>query len=141
MAIIVPNEGKLELIEKMIKDALSTDESFSLRLYKNDFTASESVTLSDFTEADFDDYERKTLSRSGWNSASLNLAYEAEIEYSAEQSWTCGTTGGSVYGYYVVGSTSGKVLWYQEFNTSVTLANGDILKLTPTFALRSRKDL
>jgi len=140
MAIVVTNEGELELLDKALKDALSTDESFSLRLFQNDYTPINTTTLTDFTEADFTSYARKTLTRAGWKAAALNASNEAEAEYSAEQSWTCGATGGDVYGYYVVGATSGKILWCERFEQSRSLLVGDELAFTPTFTLRSRRE-
>jgi hypothetical protein len=137
MAIIVPNSGELELLDKMIRDALSVDEDYYLRLYKNDYTPDATSVLGDFTEADFTDYAQKTLTRSGFNAASTNGSGEGEIGYGSEQAFTCGTTGNTVYGYYVVGETSNTVLWCQRFTAARAMANGDVIRITPTFVLRS----
>lgn len=137
MAIIVPNAGELELLDKMLRDALSTDEDYYLRLYKNDYTPDASAVIGSFTEADFTDYLQKTLTRAGFNAAATNGSGEGEIAYGAEQAWTCGTTGNTVYGYYVVGVTSNVVLWCQRFTDAKSMAIGDVIRITPSFVLRS----
>lgn len=137
MAIIVPDAGELELLDKMIRDALSVDEDYYLRLYKNDYTPDSSSVLGNFTQADFTDYAQKTLSRSGFNAAATNGSDEGEIAYGAEQAWTCGSTGNTVYGYYVVGETSNVVLWCQRFSAARSMAQGDVIRITPSFVLRS----
>jgi len=136
MALVTPDAGELELLDKMIKDALSVDEDYTLKLFKNDYTPSQSTVFGDFTEADFTGYSAATLTRANFGAAST-VNNKAESTYSAQQSWTCGTTGNTVYGYYVLGATSGTCLWAERFATSRTLANGDQLNLTPKLTLNS----
>lgn len=135
MALLTPAEGELQLLDKMLKDALSTDENYILKLYKNDVTPGDAYVEGSFTEADFTNYAARTLARSSWN-ASVQVSNKAETSYgSGPQSWTCGTTGNTVYGYYVTGATSGAVLWAERFSTSRVLADGDVLNITPKFTL------
>jgi len=54
----------------------------------------------------------------------------AEATYQA-QSWTCGASGNTIYGYYFKGATSSKVILAELFGTARTLANGDTLNFTP----------
>jgi hypothetical protein len=35
MPLVVPNAGELELLDKMLKDALSSDEDYILKLFQN----------------------------------------------------------------------------------------------------------
>ena len=91
-------------------------------------------TLSNFTEADFDGYADKALAQSSWASVSLNTNDKAESSYS-QQSWTCGATGNTIYGYYITGNTSGELLWAEKFGSSKALTNGDILNLIPVITL------
>lgn len=138
MSIIVPNEGELELLDKMLKDALVTNESYVLKLFKNDYTPDQYTTAGDFDEADFTNYVSKTLTRTNFDSASLNVSNEAETAYGSEQSWTCGSTGNTVYGYYILGATSLKVLWTERFAAARVMTDTDVLKITPTFTFRSQ---
>ena len=48
------------------------------------------------------------------------------------QSWTVGATGDVIHGWFVVGSTSGKLLIAGSLETPRTLATGDVLTITPT---------
>jgi len=138
MSIIVPNEGEIELLDKMLKDPLVADEDYIFKLFKNDYTPDGDTTSSDFDEADFTNYVSKTLTRANFGSASLNVSNEAETTYSSELSWTCGATGNTIYGSYVLGETSLKVLWTERFPTARVMTNTDVLKITPTFTFRSQ---
>jgi hypothetical protein len=138
MSLKVVNEGELELLDKCLKDALSVDEGYTLKLYKNDYTPTNTDTSASYTVANFDGYADQPLTRAGWNAATTNGSGEAESTYSIEQSWTCNSGTQTIYGYYVLGATSGKVLWAERFTTTRTLAAGDMLKMTPKFTLRSQ---
>lgn len=130
-------QGELRLLDTMLKLALSTNEAHILKLYKADYTPTSSTAVGSFTEATFNGYAARTLARATWNSATL-VTGKGQTSYgSSAQSWTCGTTGNTVYGYWVEGSTSAKVLWAERFGTSRVLANGDVLNITPQFTLAS----
>lgn len=137
MGLVVPSEGELELLDKMLKDALTVDENFILKLYQNNYTPVEASTGTAFTEANFTGYAARTLTRTNWNAAVASTS-KAESSYgTAPASWTCGASGNTIYGYYVVGSSSAKVLWAEKFATARVLADQDILNLTPKFTLMS----
>lgn len=138
MALKIPNEGELQLLDKCLKNAQVADENYTLKLFKNDYTPTDADTSASYTVADFDGYADKPLTRAGWNAAITNAGNEAESTYSAEQSWTCNAGSQAIYGYYVLGATSGKVLWAERFAITRTLAGGDQLKMTPKFSLRSQ---
>ncbi len=136
MALKVPNEGELELLDKMLKDALSVDENYILKLYKNDYTPLDTSTIGSFTIADFTNYVHKTLTRTNWSAAATNGSSKAESSYgTAPESWTCGASGNTIYGYWVEGASSAKCLWAERFATARVLASGDVLNITPKFTL------
>ncbi len=140
MPLCVPNEGELRLLDTMLKLALSTNESHILKLFQANYTPQANTANGSFTEANFTNYAARTLARGTWNSA-VTVSNKAEASYgSSPQSWTCGATGNTIYGYYVVGSTSGKVLWAERFTTARTLASGDILNITPKFTLTTENE-
>jgi hypothetical protein len=139
MPLIVPQEGELELLKKMLKLALSTDETYILKLYRTDVTPNSSTSRTSFTEANFTGYAARTLTRANWSAGVINASNASESSYgSSPQSWTCGATGNTVYGYWVEGATSTKVLWAERFSTSRVLASGDVLNITPKFTLQSQ---
>lgn len=135
MPLVVPDVGEVELLDKMLKDALTVDESYTLKLYSNNYTPVQGSTAANFTESAFTSYAAKTLTRAGWTAAST-VSNKASASY-AQQSWTCGTTGGTVYGYYVIGTTSTVVLWAELFPVARVLAVNDVLNFTPVFTLNS----
>lgn len=134
--LVVSDVGEVELLDKMLKDALSVDENYTLKLYKNNYTPGGSSTAANFTEADFTNYTAKTLNRSNW-SAATSVANKAQSSYS-NQTWTCGTTGNTIYGYYIVGATSGVLLWAEKFALARIIGDTDTITVTPRFTLNSK---
>src|SRR5690606_3636164 len=99
MALVVPDEGELRLLDVMLKVALDTNEDQILKLFKNDYTSDADSSSGSFTEADFTGYAARTMVRSSWNSA-VTTSNKAEASYGpTPQSWTCGATGNTIYGY------------------------------------------
>lgn len=133
--LVVTDEGELELLEKMLINT-SDSENYSLRLYRNSYVPHSGSVLSDFTIANFTNYANKTIARGDWSTPVTNGSNKGQSTV-ATQSWTCGASGNTIYGYYVVGATSGKVLWAEKFDTPRVLANTDVLNLTPVFTLNS----
>jgi hypothetical protein len=137
MPLVVPDAGELRMLDTLLRLALSTNENQILKLYKNNVTPTQASVPASFQEADFTGYAARTLLRSGWNEA-VTVSNKAESSYgSTPQSWTCGTTGNTIYGYWVEGSSSAKCLWAERFSTSRVLASGDVLNITPKFTLSS----
>lgn len=133
MALLVPDVGEVELLDKMLKDALSTDEDYTLKLYKTDVTPAEGDTAGSYTEADFTGYAAKTLNRSGWAGATTT-AGTTSTSY-AQQSWSMTGTSQTIYGYWVIGVTSAVALWAEKFAASRTLVDPSTLNLTPKMEL------
>jgi len=139
MPLVVPNEGEIELLKKLLINT-SDSENYLVRLYNNNPILGNNTTLSDFTEATFTSYAQKTMVRGAsgncWATPTTNGSNQAESTGTV-QSWTCGATGDTVVGYFVVGSSSAKVLWAEAFSSPRVLSSGDILNLTPAFNLTS----
>ena len=138
MALIIPNLGEIELLTKMLKAALSVDENYILKLYKTNVTLSASSVAADLNaeEATFTGYAAVTLTRAGWGTPST-VGGQASSTYGTVASWTCGATGNTIHGYYVLGATSGTLLWAEAFSSTRIMAEGDILNLTPVFTFYS----
>lgn len=133
MALITSNAAECALLDKMLKSALVSDENYILKLFRNDYTPDDNYAAASFTEANFTNYAAKTLTRSAWASAAV-VSSKAQTSY-ATQSWTCGSSGNTIYGMYVVGSSSGTVLWSERFGSTRVVADQDVLSVTPTFTL------
>jgi hypothetical protein len=148
MPLMVPREGDVQLLTDLL--AGGALENWSLGLFHTNITPAETDTAATYTaaEATFTGYARKTLTRSvgasTWNApvsqapsgspAWSNRTQVGRSQYgAAPQSWTCGTTGDTIYGYFIVGATSGKLICTEAFSTPRALASGDTLSITPVF--------
>src|SRR4051812_509713 len=130
MPLVTVNGGELELLDRLLKDALSVDESWILRYNKNNVTPSATSVFADFTEADFTNYVAYTLTRTNWN-ASATVSGKAQSSYgSSPLTATCGSTGNTIYGYYV-SNPGGTLLWAEKFASARVLTNGEVLNLQP----------
>lgn len=131
MALLFPNTGENIALEALVNK--NAPQDLVLKLFKSNTTPSETDTAATYTEADFSGYAAATLTGSSWGSASSGT-----ITYGSQQSFTHngGVTSNSIYGYFVVQTTSG-ILVYAERDASApfTLSNsGDNVKLTPTIS-------
>jgi|GEM_PF-1354272 len=148
MALLVPREGDVQLLTDLLGGG--TLENWQLGLFNSNIAPAETDVASTYTahETAFTSYARKTLTRgvgsSTWNTVvsqapSGSPAWSARGQVghsqygSAAQSWTCGASGDTIYGYFIVGATSGKLICAEAFATPRTLANGDTLSITPIF--------
>ena len=132
MPLVVTNAGEVLLVTWALKST-STPENLTLKLYSNDYTPTSTSAAGDFTEATFGGYSAVTLSRGSWGTAVTNGSNKAQITYTAQVFTTTGGTS-TTYGYYVVGATSGTVIWAERFSSSKTLiANADSITVTPLF--------
>lgn len=134
MPIVVANSGENLLLDAALRLG-TTAEALTLKLYSNNYTPVATSTAGAFTESSFTGYTSKSLARASWSTAAT-VSNKAVSSY-AVQSWSCGATGGTVYGYYVVGTTSGTLYWAERFGTTRTLANGDVLNVTPSISCDS----
>lgn len=124
--LLVPDVGEAELLDDMLNARDRT-----LKLYKNDITPAESDTAGTYTEADFTSYAAKTLTGASWNAASTSGGTTSKTY--AQQSWTCGASGNTIYGYFVVRSST--LCWAERFASTRVLVNSDVLNLTPRMEL------
>ncbi len=148
MSLLVPRAGDVQLLKDLI--AGGSLENWQLCLYNSSITPAETDIASTYTahETSFSGYSRITLTRtisSGtWNTPvsqapSGSPAWSARgqvghTQYgSSPQTWTCGTTGDTIYGYFWIGVTSAVEICAELFATARTLATGDTLSLTPIF--------
>lgn len=136
MTLVVPNVGEVELLDKMLKDALGTNEDFILKLFSAlSPSLSKDSVAGDFTEASFTGYSSKTLIRANWNNAAI-LGDKATSTYNSEQIWSVGSTE-TILGYYIVGSVSGVLLWAEGFPSPIIVNSPDLINITPKLTLNS----
>jgi hypothetical protein len=128
MALVVVDQAE-NLILEMIVNKTAAQE-LDLKLFKSNTTPAETDTEATYTEADFTGYAEIALAGSDWAAAS-----SSSIATSAQKTFTAsGTPSGDVYGYYLVQTTSGKLMWAErDASAPFTIsASGDTVKVTPT---------
>lgn len=129
MSLVTPDEGQLELLNNAVIQTGFTGYTYLLDLYQNNYTPVQNSTASDFTIANFSGYSQETITRSQWT-APANVSDQATISCTLNPfTWTCGATTNTLYGYLIRSSITGKVLWAEQFGTSVVLTNGGLFLL------------
>jgi hypothetical protein len=130
MALNVPDVGENIALEAFVNKTAPQNQT--LKLFQNNITPSDTDTAGTYTEATFTGYAGISLTGAGWNAAAAGT-----ITYSAQQTFTSsGTVNNSIYGYYVVQSTSGILMWSErDASAPFVVANvGDAVKLTPSIS-------
>jgi hypothetical protein len=132
MALLVPDAGEVAMLDMLLKT--TTPEGQTLKLYTNNYDAVEGSVAGDFTEASGSGYAAVALTRGTWGGASTaagttSAAYPAQV-FSFSGALT-------IVGYFVVGSSSGTILWAERIYAGAgqAFANGDTLTVTPRVEL------
>jgi hypothetical protein len=130
MTLVVPTVGKQLILQHALgKTAV---EDLTLKLFKNNVTPAVTDTAGTYTVADFTGYSNASLTGSSWTVTNANPA----VGSYAQQSFTSSANQSSqtIYGYYVVGASSGTIYWSEAFASSQAIQNnGDVIKITPQF--------
>lgn len=127
MALTVPNEGEAQIL------AWIAAQNLQVKLFANDVTPSETDTAATFTEVSGGGYAAKSLTSSDWT---VTPGSPASMT-STPQTWTFTAGVGSIYGYFVVATATGKLLWAERFTGApfVMANSGDQTKVTLNFTL------
>lgn len=129
MSIVVPNTGEDLALKALLNNTAGQDQT--LKLFTNNITPAETDTAGTYTEASGGGYASKSLTGANWV---FTPGAPSNATYNAAQVFTfTGTIGGSgtVYGYYVVQTTSGTLLWAEATSSFTPLVNGDTITMTP----------
>ena len=131
MAVVVPNAAEDVMLQNILNKTAPQNQT--LKLYTNNVTPGEGDTESAYTEASGNGYAAKTLTGSSW---SITPGAPSEASY-AQQTWTFTGNLGNVYGYFVVQTTSGKIMWAERFSDGPynVVNNGDTVSVTPKLTL------
>lgn len=131
MALTVPYTGEVYLLNRLLS---SSGVNYTLKLYTAiSSPISNSTVLADLTEANFTGYSATTLTAGNWTGAATAGGITSSSYPTV--TWTCGASGNTVVGYYVVDPGGTVLLWCEAFSSSRTLTNGDSLSLTLNFTL------
>jgi hypothetical protein len=119
-----------DTILKYLTGVTATTETLKLKLYSNNVNLSAFTDLADFTEVTGGGYAEKNLSVTDWTvsggvitSTSLLFTFTANI--------------GQIYGYYLVGATSAKLIAFEKFSSGPfnIATNGDTITVTATISV------
>lgn len=129
--IVIPDAGKIELLDTTLRAALVVDVPLSLRLYSNDYTPVAGSVLGSFTECGWLGYFRETITRATWAAPSI-VGGKASSTYPTVFQWT-NNSGGSVtvFGYYVVNPATAVVRWAERFPVTRVIVAGGVLQVQP----------
>jgi hypothetical protein len=126
MTLVVPNTSEIIIMENFLNVAAPQD--LVLKLYSSNTTPAETSTAADFTETTGGGYSDAALVAGNWTitgGGPTSAAYP-EIVFSFDGA------AGNVYGYYVVQSVSGNLLWAEQFaGAPLNIQNnGDEIRIT-----------
>jgi hypothetical protein len=130
MTLLVPNAAEDVMLQNILNK--TAPQSGRLKLFTSNTTPAETDTEASYTEAaGFGYVDIGPLTPASWTitpGAPTSAAYP-------EQTFTFTGALGNVYGYYVVQTTSGKILFAERFSTGpFNIANnGDQIKVTMQF--------
>lgn len=126
MALVTTTEGEVQILNVLFGKTAA--ETLSVRLFVNDYIPVEASTLSSFVEASTYGYTPLTVSASSWTLTAGDPTYGTTPELMFPFSGPAG----NMYGYFVVGTTSGKVYWAERFgNGPINIQNVNDRAIVP----------
>ena len=131
MTLLVPNSAEAIILANFLNKTAPQD--LRLKLYSSDTTPSETDTEATYTETTGGGYVQQALTASSWTVTPGNPTTAAY----PEATFTFTGAAGNVYGYYVVQSISGALMWAERFtNAPLNIQNnGDEIRVTPQITL------
>lgn len=129
MPALIPNVGEGDALSFFVNKAAPTN--LILKLFKNDKTPAEGDVAADYTECDFDGYAPVTLTGANW---AVTEGAPSSASYAQQVFTNAGTVAQSVYGYYLVRASTGRIAYAERFTGApfVVQNTGDEIKITPT---------
>lgn len=136
MTLRIPNEGENRAVGTLL--GKYTAETLRVKLYSNNVTPAETDTSASYTEVTGGGYAAVDLTAANWT---ITEGAPTEAAY-PQITWTFSAAIGNVYGYYVVGVTSGKVWFAERFSDGPynVAASGDAIKVTPKYTYADTLD-
>jgi hypothetical protein len=130
MSLLVPNEGEVQILGVAINNV--ANENLTLKLFKTNVIPTEASTAASFTEVTAAGYAAIALTKGSWTIATVADVTTATYP---EQTFTL-TAASDCYGYYIVGATSGKLYWAENFGTDYAVpTGGGVIKFTAKITL------
>jgi hypothetical protein len=131
--IVVPDAGSLKLLAATLGSSETVDVTFVLKLFSNNFTPNNTTLTSDFTEASFTGYAPVLFARSDWQRPALVSGKAGMLLFTAPSKFNNTGPSATVYGWYVVGLTTGVTLFCERFATPEVILPFQTLNLRIQF--------
>lgn len=127
MTLLVPNNGEADALANFLNK--TAPENLVLKLFVSNTTPAETDVAATYTEASGNGYAAVSLTAANWT---IVEGAPTEATY-PEITFTFTGALGNVYGYYIVGATSGRIKFVERFTNAPFLIqnNGDQIKITP----------
>jgi hypothetical protein len=129
MAALIPNNGEGDALSYFVNK--SAPQNLVLKLFKNDKTPAEGDVAADYTECDFAGYASVTLTGANWT---VTEGAPSSASYAQQVFTNTGAVAQSVYGYYLVRASTGRIAYAERFTGAPFVVQnvGDEIKITPT---------
>jgi hypothetical protein len=126
--------------EEFLLDTI-TAVNYTLKLFKNDVESGlteaqkSALTVASFTEATFTGYASVALTGGSWTTTQGDPSTATyAVQTFASTANQASTT---QYGYYVIRTTGGALVWYEYLPSAQAIAfNGDTIRVTPRLTLK-----
>ena len=145
---MIPNEGEVQLLTELLSGGTLEDWELGLFTTNPTLAATDNEAAILAYEATFSGYARKTLTRSvsgstwstpsssaptgTWSSTQAAVA-ESTYNASAPQTWTYSGSSAVLYGWFLVGATSGKLILTKLFPSSQPIEDTNTISFAPIF--------
>ena len=129
MALLVPDTGEGIALKNFLNNTAPQDQT--LKLFATNITPAETDTAGTYTEAAGGGYASKALTGANWN---IVTGAPSTATYNTAQTWTFTgplTTNPTVFGYYVIQTGSGTLMWAEARPSFTPANNGDNIVMTP----------
>lgn len=133
MAVVFTDAAEITALKNFLN--VTAPETLVLKLFSNNRTPAKTDVTADYTEVSGNGYAATTLTPA-------NFVFTAGDPGSAaypQVTFSFTGAAGNVYGYYVVGATSGNLAFANRFsNAPINIANnGDEIRITLTITLNN----
>jgi hypothetical protein len=130
--MLLPNVAEVQFLKIILNKV--AQENQTLKLFANNITPSQTDAAGTFTEVSGGGYAAKSLVAAGWTVGGGNPGTAVHTT----QTFSFTGTAGLVYGYFLVGASSGLLYWAERFTDGpYDVAAGDVIEnVIPQFTLQ-----
>lgn len=133
MTLVAPQDGEMTALKAWLNNTAGQDQT--LKLYKSNTTPANTDTAATYTESTFTGYSSKSLTGASWTFTAGNPSH-ADF---AQQTFTSSAnqTAENAYGYLVIQTTSGKIMWAERFTGAPYVIQNlnDAIQVTPVVTM------